>query len=218
MPLVSLPTATLTPTGATGYPSLADLKLHCGISVNTDDSILTDALNAAIAWAESPLGAGMKLEVSSDSVRYFDAISVDEGGPILWGDTLMLDGPLAAVTSITVDNGATTLQNTDYVVKDRNKPPYYAIELKRSSSAQWSWASDPLEAIAITGRWGYAVVCPDDVRQALLQIAAFFYRQKDQSVANDQTVISTTGYVFDPSRIPSAPAKIVMNKRWAVAA
>lgn len=186
------------------YPTVADIKAY--LRANTqqalpsgDDTLLTNALAAAIGFIESPAGAGRRFEVTADSTRTFDAIrDVDQNLRRLW-----LDDDLCQITSITNGDG-TTVASSEYVTQPRNETPYYAIRLKLDSSIVWTYDDSPEGAISIVGRWGYSTAAPADIAQAALRLAVWFYRQRSSSSNEiERPLLTSDGVTILPSAIPA---------------
>jgi hypothetical protein len=138
-----------------------------------DDALLTHFALAAEQCIENVTSRRFKVE--TDTTRYFTVRDACNG-------TLYFDEDLAQ-TPTTVTNGdGTVITSAQYVLVDRNRPPYYAIRLKSTTGLFWTYLSDPEDAIAITGRWGWSTTLPADVEQMCIRLAAYFYRQKNISV------------------------------------
>jgi hypothetical protein len=54
-------------------------------------------------------------------------------------------------------------------------PPYRIIRLMSSYVYTWNIDSD----VIIAGTWGYSLQPPDDIVQAVVRTAAYYFRQKD---------------------------------------
>jgi len=61
---------------------------------------------------------------------------------------------LLSATSVTVDNGATTLAPADYILRPDDGPPYTSLEVSLGGSASLGSSTTWQRAIAITGLWG----------------------------------------------------------------
>lgn len=182
------------------YCSLAQLKAYTGVTGAGDDTLLTDCIVRAEGIIDST--TGRTFEASTDSTRTFD------GEMDVVGRTLYLDADLCAITSITNgDGGAITAGQV--VSEPRNTAPYYALTLKASSGLAWTYEDDPEDAIAVVGRWGYSTTPPADIEQACVRLAAWLYRQKDNSADMDRPVISPDGTTLLPSRLPSDVERIL---------
>jgi len=184
------------------YPITADLKTWLRANSQQalpsgDDTILGNCITAAIGFCEGPEGAGRRFEVTADSTRRFDAVAdIDQGLRRLW-----LDDDLCQITSITNGDGV-VISASQYVTNPRNETPWYAITLKLSSDYVWTYDDSPESSIVIVGRWGYSLLAPPDIAQAVLELAAFEYRRRSTSSSSDQQVVTASGSVIVPSSVP----------------
>lgn len=80
-------------------------------------------------------------------------------------------------TLVALQNGDSTNIPTGSVwLEPRNEgPPYRILRLK--SQYVWVWNTD--SDVIISGTWGYGTVVPDDIKQATLRLAAYYFRLKD---------------------------------------
>ncbi len=171
------------------YVSNSDLTAYLGIDDSTaDDGLLTQLLKRAQAAVDGM--CNRTFEVSTDTVRYFDTRAID-------GYLLHLDADLCAITSV-VNGDGVTITNTHYTTEPRNVKPWHALRLRWSSDRAWDGVTGD---IAITGKWAYSLTAPADVQHATVRLAAWMYRQKDNTgsdapmIAGDVTIL--------PARIPS---------------
>jgi hypothetical protein len=178
------------------YVTLSDLREYLGLETadTGDDSLLQTLINDAQSIIDEQ--CGKSFESSVDAVRYYDAISD------VRGRTLRLRDDLAQITSITHGNGTYTLSASDYTTKPRDKAPYYEIVLRRTYTQPWSYSADSEVAIAITGRWAYSVTAPRAIARATERLAAYLYRQKDNTGDLDRAVVAGNATVL-PQRLPS---------------
>ena len=177
------------------YATETSLKLYLGITVTTDDALLTNLLNAATAAIETYTH---RCFAAITETRYFDEDDVD-------GDVLTLDDDLYSVTSIVNGEGNTV---TAYWLLPRNAgPPYWQIKLKEGSAYDWDFDTD--DEIDVTGRWGYSLTPPGDIEHACIRLAAYYYRQKDAQVF-DVTAQPDQGILTIPQGIPK-DVKVILD-------
>ena len=81
----------------------------------------------------------------------------------------------------------------------RNRTPYYAVELWPDSAVAWD--ADNAGQIAVTNADGLSTKAPADVVHACVRLAAWMYRQKDNT-GNDAPIIAGDVTIL-PTRIPS---------------
>jgi len=182
------------------YVSLEDVREYVDIG-QADDNMLLRMIRAAQTHVEKKTGRAFLVPAdSSQTLPIFQVL----------GDTLHLDeyGELAAITEI-VNGDGTIIPAGSYVTNPPNRTPYYAIKLKSSSNLSWIAGNDPDEAITITGRWGYSITPPEDLRQGIIRLVAWMYRQKDNSGDMDRPVVSKDGQLLLPSRLPKDFVELV---------
>lgn len=154
------------------YTTLADVKLHLGISGAEQDDLLT----ALIEEAEAAIDDYCRttFAVTTDSTRTFDpTCDVD-------GSTLYLDRHLAAITSL-VNGDGVTIAAADYVTKPANEAPYYAVTLKSNGSLTWTYTDAHEQAIAVTGKWGYSTTVPPAVGHVAQRLVDLAYNSQGQA-------------------------------------
>ena len=149
------------------YASLSQLQTYLNLDPARDEELLNDLLNRATKAIDRFTD---RTFTASDDTRYYGPEHVE-------GQDLFLDSDLLSLSSLTNGDG-TTLADTTYWLLPRNRPPYSVIRLK--SAYSWSFNTDG--EVAVEGSWGYAADAPDDIVQACVRLAAFFYRQKDAQV------------------------------------
>jgi len=177
------------------YATDDDVKDYLGISGSGDDTLINGLIRAAQAAIETH--TNRVFEVTSNSTRYYDAI-----GEHIKDGVLYLDDDLCEVNSVTNGDG-NAIASSKYTTLPRNDTPYYAIRLLSDSDTLWEYGDEWMDAIEISGKWGYSTQAPNDVRQACIRLAAFYYRQKDSQLA-DVTAIEA-GTVI---RTPAMPADV----------
>jgi hypothetical protein len=133
------------------YCLLADLQNYLGTSASPDAALLQRMLDAATSRIDTR--THRNFYAAADSTRYHD-YSRDQ---IINGE-LWLDGDLSYLTSIT--NGDGTSIATTSVFYSPRRGPAYAIGLKQSTGAQWTYGADFENSIGVTGRWAYMEKIP----------------------------------------------------------
>ena len=179
----------------TAYASLDDLKRYTDIPTgNTiDDDLLTMALDSASAIIDTQ--THRTFAAAADTTRLHDAFK-DVQGLSLW-----LNGDLAQLTSVTDGDGA-AIPLTSIITEPIDQPPFFLLTLKRSKGLSWSYTDDPEGAIAVEGRWAYSIEPPAQIVQATVRLAAWLYRQRDNSLDLDRTVIVASS-VLTPAALPA---------------
>lgn len=176
------------------YITSAEVKSYLDIDTIGDDSIIADCILAAQAAVDAY--CGRTFEASTNTVRYFDAIYDTEGGR-----DLHLSADLCSINSVTNGDG-TTVTSGQYTTVPKNVTPYHTIHLLPSSGVAWTYTTDHENAIQISGKWSYSTTAPEPVQWATLRLAAWLYRQRDNSALVDQTQVMPSGAVLLPGKLP----------------
>lgn len=163
-----------------------------------------DLLSECILRAQKVIDARTRrtFECYEDSTRTFDAVYD------VSGRTLYLDKDLCAITTITNGDGS-SITALHVVSEPRSSTPYYGLTLKASTGLVWTYEEDPQDAISVTGRWAYSITPPPDIEQACVRLAAWMYRQKDNSAEADRPMVTADGATLMPSRLPSDVETII---------
>jgi hypothetical protein len=184
------------------YITVEQMKSYLGISAtnSADDNLLAEIIEAGQSMIETYTDKTFK--VTADTTRYLDA-KMD-----VKNTTLYLDGYLASITSITNGDGE-TIAASEYVTEPRNKAPYYGITLLLSATnSYWTYVTDPQDAIAIVGRWGFSMTPPNDIKMAMRRLCAYLYRQKDSGVF-EVTGFAESGLMEIPMGLPKIVQQIL---------
>lgn len=187
----------VTSPAAGAYPDAADLRaavqaLNLEFSAGDLASFPYEAkLDAAVGEFEEATGHQPFLAAASASARTFD--SPAGGERFLWFDT-----GLASLTSVTMDDGDTTLTSgTDFYLYPANAAgrgrPYLALEYAVSGRVYWwgsgvSLGAGSSRAVTVTGRWGYATTLPAAAREAIISKALL--------LMSPEIVLSITGGLY----------------------
>lgn len=183
----------------------SDVKTYLNISSGTDDALLASLIVAAQSLLERT--TGRTFEASVDTTRYFDAVEDVDGRTLyVWDD-------LCAITSV-VNGDGVAVNASQYLTEPRHAPPYYALRLKIATGLTWTYTDSPENAIAITGRWGYAQTCPPDVRQACLDLVVYWYRRRGgDGGALDRPQVSPSGVTLFPPGFPQSVKEVIQMFR-----
>jgi hypothetical protein len=187
---------------AATYTTATTVKTYLGISGSGDDTLLGTLCSAAQSLIDAY--TGRTFAADSDSTRYLDPTVCAEGL------TLRIPWDLCAITSIT--SGGAAVASTEYVTQPRYSTPYYALELRVTATAQWTYTTDPADGVAITGRWAYSTTAPADIAQAATRLAAWLYRQKDAQTF-DTTAQTDMGIITVPQGLPKDVIRLLAPYR-----
>jgi hypothetical protein len=177
--------------------SRADVKTYLGIGSTDDDDLLDDL----IASAESIVSEFTHRTFdATSSTKKFDAEADVEGATLYFSGGFELAGEPSAVSN---GDGTALVADTDYVMVPLNRFPAYGLQMLPSSSSYWQGKSngDHVNAISVTGSWGYSTSAPNDVVQAAKRLSAYLYRQRDTNADTDRPLI-VDGVTILPSSLP----------------
>ena len=161
--------------------SLAEVKNHLRVSINTDDTLISDLIVAARERAED----FTRRALLTQEWEYW----LDD-----WPQGSMIElpyPPLQAVTDIKyygTDDTEYTLDASGYIVDETSLPGRVVL------AYQQSWPTTllrPTKGIKITYWAGYLpATTPQAVVQAALQIIGHFYENREAFVVGNWSVIS----------------------------
>ena len=156
------------------YTTLASVKTSLyieGTALNgtQDDAFLSTLITRASQYVDTHTN---RVFVGTVQTRYFDP-TIDSDGR-----TLILDFDLLSPITITNGDGS-TVASSDYILLPPNYTPHYAIKLKSSSSATWSFTDTQENSISVNGTWGYSATVPSDVEQATIRLVVYWYKLRN---------------------------------------
>jgi hypothetical protein len=177
------------------YCTLADLRIYVNKETDdtADDTLLEDYADRATAIVGRM--TGRTFAADADSTQRFDAVRDVEGR------LLLVRQDLCSITSV-VNGDGNTVPSTAYVTEPRRGTPYYGIRLLGSAGYTWTYTTDPEDAIAVTGKWGYSTTPPDDVVQATVRLAIYLFRQRDNLGELDRTQVVGANVTVLPASLP----------------
>lgn len=178
------------------YTTLADVKAYAGISVTTDDTLITALIPRAQAIIEAYTGRKFEAETLT---RYFHIEDID--GQFLW-----LSGyDLLTVTTLTNGN-AVAIDAANYRLEPRNETPKWAIKL----DTDYTWEfTDADSEISVAGTWGWSTTAPADIVHACVRLVAFIYRQKDNNADVDRPILTGDGATIMPTALPQDVTRLL---------
>ncbi len=182
------------------YCTLDEFTQYQAVGGDSDDALIEQLIAAATALIDR--ATGTRFGVENTATHVLDA-EESVNGRALW-----LDSWCAEVTQV-VNGDGTEVASDQYVTDPRHAAPYFRLVLTRSAST--AWAGDE---IAVTGRWGWSKTVPDDIKHACLRLAAYLYRQKDNSGDLDRAVAIAGNATLLPARLPRDIEDILRPYRW----
>lgn len=189
-----------------------DVKQLANISNDDDDSLIDSLVTRAQTWFETR--THRVFDASTNTTRYFTASTEDNGGHIDDTDplNLILDHDLATVSGMIITNGdGVVVTSGQYTVKPKNSPPFHIIRLLPNSGIAWTYDDDPDDAIVIAAKWGWSTTPPEDVKYAVIRLATFLFRARDNSVDIDRAIVTQTGATLLPPGFPKDVAEIAAS-------
>lgn len=176
----------------TDYCTLADIQQAGRLNIVGDayDAALASLVTACSRWIDAYCRVPENgFAATTVTTRYFGRGEVD-------GGTLLLDGPLLSVTTLTNGDGA-VLGTDAYRLLPRNGAPKYGIELR--SGYAWQWSIDG--EIAVTGVWGAAATVPAPVQEACVMLVAWMFKRY-QAGLQDVTASPEIGQALYAESMP----------------
>lgn len=152
----------------TDYTTLEDVKTYMRITSGADDAMLASIISTASRIVEEHCG------------RHFDTWTgtrhYDTAEAFITGHTLLLDADLLSLDELANADG-TPIDPAAAILRPVNWPPFFGISLREESGLDWG--TDGI--IEVTGTWGFAEHVPEQVAHATVRLAAWLYRQRDQT-------------------------------------
>jgi hypothetical protein len=188
------------------YATSVQLKDYLGIASSVvDDNLLDDLIERAEGLIDAYTGRSFE---ATTATKYFTSDSIDRQDLLLYGEDLL------TVTKLTNGDGV-EITSSDYRLFPRNDSPKWIIRIDEDES--WSF-SDGDSEISVAGTWGYSVTAPADITHACIRLAAFLYRQKDNSADVDRPLITGDGVTIMPSALPTDVTRMLDRYKRRVGA
>jgi len=187
------------------YCSLEQIKNRLnslGTSTDTiDDSVIDEMIEQASRAIDAFCGG--RTFYARTETHYFDMPNDRQ---------LDLDDDLLAVTTLTNGDGVEIIA-ADYILINRNKPPYFAIRLKETSSVVWQLDDDgnSEQVISLAGTWGYVDRDDTDTRSArfirlteamAIDIVMAEYKKLSGVNTTGTAIVTAAGVVITPEGLP----------------
>lgn len=171
------------------YATVDELREYLGLTETTHDALLDRLLSTAQAHINTQ--TRRVFEASADTTRYLDADAIN-------GRDLWLGGDLCAITTVTNGDGV-VIAGTYYTTRPRNSAPYYLLRMDADAPYLWDGTTGE---IAIAGKWAYSTTAPEDIKQAVVRLAGWMYRQRDNAGEGDRPIIAGNATIL-PTRLPA---------------
>jgi hypothetical protein len=177
------------------------------IDFTTDATVDSDILDAIITRASAIIDSfcnrdfatAAASDLTSDSttmtIRYFDPT---RDATTL---TLFLDRDISYISEVI--NDGTVVTTDQYVTEPRNDTPYYAIKLLASANTQWTFSTDPENAVSVFGWWHYGTSVPSVIVHACMRLSQWIYKQRSTDSVSDQPLVLASGMTIMPPKLPA---------------
>lgn len=187
------------------YATSTQVKDYLGIATSvTDDNLIADIITRSEGLIDAYTGRSFE---ATTATHYYTVDSTDGQDLLLYGEDLL------TVTKLT-NGDAVEVTSGNYRLFPRNDSPKWIIRLDESQS--WSF-SDGDSEISVAGTWGYSATAPADIQHACVRLAAFLYRQKDNSADLDRPMITGDGVTIMPTNLPVDVTRLLDRYKRRVA-
>ena len=196
------------------YLDLAEVKAELGITSTSDDAVLTEIIDDVSKEIETRTHRYFKLESThgqgppqTTHSHYFTPWLQVYGGDLIDSYTLALNTDLFELVSITNGNGVAINLSNVVTLPINLPPPFNFIRIKRDANVIWEGSGEG--SIAVTGKWGYSVTVPPDIRRAAMIMVRTYYQQREGSAGLGAPVISADGVVIQAGQTMSDAMRIL---------
>lgn len=187
------------------YPTVAQLKEFCGVSVSTDDTILGQILSGTVKDFEAKTS---RVFVAASSTKNFPV----ERPWVYRLRRMNLQQDFVSVSAL-VNGDGTAISSDDYELYSASgEAPYLEIHLAPDVPAFFG-GSRGNGRIAVTASWGFSASCPSDVFLAILEWGKFRYQQRSSAGGGQIQATSRAGVLMGPSLMPDSVATVIEARR-----
>lgn len=184
--------------------TLDQLKAQCRVDTADEDALLTLAISAARAKAESYMGAAIMQRTVEQTLDDFPAAEIEIQLPPAWNTTCNVAVPLALVSVDYLDEAGLnqTISNTLYTLEDATWP-FWVLP---AADVEWPATLGSANCVRVRYQTGYddPADVPGDLRAWLLLTAAFIYAQREVMVLGGKVAEIPSRFVdslLDPYRV-----------------
>ena len=184
------------------YCTAQDIKTALEMTVSSYDTHLTTLAISVSGKIDDAFGWGPNsYTVASDTTRYYDYCAVH-------GVILRLDAPLLSVTAI-VNGDTTAVTSSMYRLHPRNTERKHEIHML--SGYSWQFAQDG--EIAITGKFGYSLTTPPQVREAAIIYAGWLFKRYQAALQDAAANPDFGQLIIRDSAIPKQAIELMADVR-----
>jgi hypothetical protein len=169
----------------------------------TDDVFIEYAINAASRWVDTQTKTRF---YAATETRLFDAPANGKQ------DYIVMDMYLLSVDAIVNGNGL-TLSASDYYLKPNNAPNKSAIYIGPSLAWYPASTGSLVQAISVTGSYGYSATPPSDIFMACMELAKCLYGRRNGENMSTQSIVTAAGVIQIPGGTPTWVADVLASYR-----
>lgn len=183
------------------YTTRALIKSRLGIGeTTTHDTLIDNWILRASSLVDAETGRSFE---ATTATKYFTPLKQTFGGHLSEDGRTLLLAPHDLLTITTLTNGdSAVISSSEYVLLPPNIAPYYGIRLKLTSTINWTYTTNPENAISIAGTWGYAATAPNGVIEAVEQAIVYWYKTFQAGGNSGQAMQSSDGVYLTAPRLP----------------
>lgn len=188
----------------TDYATLQEVRDYA-IFTTTDadnDYLLGDLITRVSRLIDKL--TGRTFAPDADTICYLPFEKI-EGRDLFLGE---LDHPLLSVTTLKNGDG-TTIASSEYLKLPRGASRFHTIRLKEVSDVDWEDDDDGDGFIEITGKWGYSLTVPEDVRLTTIEAVAYIFKQRSTIEESEKAQVSGDGLVLMPAMLPKRSLTVI---------
>ena len=156
--------------------TLAEAKLHLKVDFTTEDTWITNAIQAAREVAESYTETGLIAQTVTQKLNSFPVVTASNP----FAEIILCKSPLRSITSLSytdTDGVSQSLtENTDYISYSYRKPPRLGL----ANGQSWPTTLQQAEVVTIVYSVGYddAAAVPKRLKQGMLMLIGYWYERR----------------------------------------
>lgn len=191
------------------YAELADVRAEGNFSSSdvANNTQLVALIESVSRMMDAQLGTIFAPE--TDTTHYFtvDDLIANKSRDLFLGRHRLL-----TLTSIANADG-TSIAVGDVMLLPQGYERKHTVRIKSTSNS--SWVSDEDGEIAITGKWGYSLTVPADVKQMCVEwVIHVFNGRGDNGTSGNATIISPDGVVISPNSAPPRVRDFLKHSKY----
>ncbi len=190
------------------YAALEEVRAYAVFKTQDEanDTLLEDLITQVSRLIDKL--TGRTFAPDADTTYYVPFCKV-EGRDLFLGE---MDYPLLSVTTLKNGDG-TTIASTEYLLLPRahanTAPRFNTIRLKETSDVDWEDDDDGDGFIEITGKWGWSLTVPEDVKLATIEAVAYVFKNRKTIENSERAQASGDGLLLMPSMLPKRTIAVI---------